>query len=200
MATVEIAQYRIWIDRVHQGDAEALDELMTCFASRLMTLSRRMLKNYPAVMRWEQTGDVFANMFLRVQTAIKSTDPAAPEDFIGLAARQIRFELLDMIKEARRRPRPSQGGECDESRINLDGLAVSDTGIPDKLAIWTEFHERAGALEKELRQVFDLMWYQGMTQTEAAAMLGHDVRTIARRWLKARITLSSVLGDRLPLD
>jgi RNA polymerase sigma-70 factor (ECF subfamily) len=200
MATDESARFREWIDRIHQGDNEALNELMTCFASRLMHLSRRMLKTFPAVMRWEQTGDLFGNMFLRLRTALQSTRPETPAEFIGLAARHIRFELLDMIKDAGRRPRPSHGGECDVSRNIHDAAVVSDTGRPDLLAVWTEFHKQAGELKPALREVFDLMWYHGMSKSEAAELLDHDERTIARRWIEARIKLSSVLGDRLILE
>jgi DNA-directed RNA polymerase specialized sigma24 family protein len=39
-------------------------------------------------------------------------------------------------------------------------------------------------LPDKLRAVFDLLWYQGLTQAEAAALLGVAVRTVKSRWLE----------------
>ena len=39
---------------------------------------------------------------------------------------------------------------------------------PIHLADWTEFHEQVDALTDEHREVFNLLWYQDLTQAEAA--------------------------------
>ena len=53
--------------------------------------------------------------------------------------------------------------------------------------IWTDFHETIERLSDEERQMFDLLWYQELTQVEAAEILGVSERTIQRRWQLARI-------------
>ena len=69
---------------------------------------------------------------------------------------------------------------------------------PGRLAEWTGFHAQVEALPEEEREVFDLLFYQGVPQAEAAAVLGVSERTIKRRWQAARLALHEALGGRLP--
>ena len=64
---------------------------------------------------------------------------------------------------------------------------------------WTEFHEAAARLPDDLRAVFDLLWYHGLTQAEAAALLGVAVPTVKLRWMKARLGVQQTLGGS-PFD
>ena len=64
---------------------------------------------------------------------------------------------------------------------------------------WTEFHEAVARLPDDLRAVFDLLWYQGMAQAEAAALLGLAVPTVKLRWMKARLWVQQALGGS-PFD
>ena len=69
----------------------------------------------------------------------------------------------------------------------------------EKVQRWTEFHEAAARLPDELRAVFDLLWYQEMSQAEAAALLGVAVPTVKLRWMKARLQVQQALGGS-PFD
>src|SRR5436190_1055282 len=60
---------------------------------------------------------------------------------------------------------------------------------PTNLALWTEFHRQVEALPEEEREVFDLLWYQGLKQEEAAEIVGVTTRTIKSRWRSARLKL-----------
>ena len=64
---------------------------------------------------------------------------------------------------------------------------------------WTEFHEAVARLPDDLRVVFDLLWYQEMSQAEAAALLGVAVPTVKLRWMKARLQVQQALGGS-PFD
>jgi RNA polymerase sigma-70 factor (ECF subfamily) len=64
---------------------------------------------------------------------------------------------------------------------------------------WTEFHEAVARLPDDLRAVFDLLWYQGLAQAEAAALLGVAVPTVKLRWMKARLQVQQALGGA-PFD
>jgi DNA-directed RNA polymerase specialized sigma24 family protein len=50
----------------------------------------------------------------------------------------------------------------------------------------------------EEREAFDLLFYQGLTQAEAATVLEVSERTIKRRWQAARLRLVQTLGGKLP--
>jgi DNA-directed RNA polymerase specialized sigma24 family protein len=43
-----------------------------------------------------------------------------------------------------------------------------------------------------------LLYYQGVSQTEAAAILDISERTIKRRWQSARLRLHDALEGRMP--
>jgi len=51
--------------------------------------------------------------------------------------------------------------------------------------VWSEFHEHVEKLPDDEREVMDLLWYQGLTQEEAAAVLKVSDRTVKRRWQSA---------------
>ena len=69
---------------------------------------------------------------------------------------------------------------------------------PARLALWTEFHRQVEALPDDEREVFDLLWYQELSQAEAAAIVGVSDRTIKSRWRSARLKLHEALGGSLP--
>ena len=47
---------------------------------------------------------------------------------------------------------------------------------------------------KEERAVVDLLWFDGLTQAEAAIALGVSERSIGRKWYSARYFLFKALG------
>ena len=47
--------------------------------------------------------------------------------------------------------------------------------------------------------MFDLLWYQELSQAEAAALLGIAVPTVKLRWMKARLRVQEALGGS-PFD
>jgi RNA polymerase sigma-70 factor (ECF subfamily) len=193
-----------FVDRLRRGDDSARAALLDCACDRLTKLARRMLRGYPAVRRWEQTDDVLQNALVRLDRALKAVTPATTRDFFRLAASQIRRELIDLA----RRYRGPEGLGAHHS--TQPGMAQSDrsaaifrepsdtTHDPGRLAAWTEFHRQIDTLAEDDRELFDLLWYQGLTQPEAAAVLGVSERTVSRRWIAARLRLEEALDGQLP--
>src|SRR5438034_9462785 len=87
---------RAWLERIRAGDESARDELLRASCGHLERLARKMLQQYPRVRRWEETGDVLQNALLRLFRALKTVRPDSARAFFGLAAEQIRRELLDL--------------------------------------------------------------------------------------------------------
>ena len=193
------------LDRLRGGDQAARAELLGCACGRLRGLARKMLKGYPNVRRWEQTDDVLQNAAVRLYRALGQVKPASAADFFRLAALNIRRELLDLAKHYYG-PR-GQGahhatwdsGDSSTTRSDSGPAAPHDpSDDPARLAAWGEFHEQIGALPDEEREVFDLIWYQGLSQAEAAEVLGVSERTVKRRWQAARLKLHEALGGEMP--
>ena len=70
-------------------------------------------------------------------------------------------------------------------RTTATGMAWEPCGAdedPANLAAWAEFHAQVEHLPEEQREVFDLLWYQELSQAEAATLLGVSERTVKRRW------------------
>lgn len=186
------------LDRLHGGDESARDELLGCACERLSRLARKMLRGYPNVRRWEQTGDVLQNALLRLQRSLRQMTVATSRDFFRLAALHIRRELLDL---ARHYYGPQGQGARHASGAGGHGPAVDradETNEPERLAAWSAFHEQIEALPAEEREVVDLLWYQGLSQAEAAALLGVSERTVKRRWMSARLLLQDALQGEMP--
>ncbi len=193
-----------WIDRLRDGDDSARAALLDCASKRLTRLARKMLKSYPGVGRWEQTDDVLQNALVRLDRALKAVAPPTARDFFRLAAAEIRRELIDL---ARRYYGPEGLGKRHSTRLGMSGPdapppsrgePAETTYDPVRLAAWTEFHRRIEDLPEENRELFDLLWYQGLTQSEAAQVLGITERTVNRRWIAARLSLHQALDGQLP--
>src|SRR5262249_26635184 len=160
-------------------------EPLGCACERLRNLARKMLKGYPNVRRWEQTDDVLQNAVIRLHRALQQLTVQTPLDFFRLAALNIRRELLDMAKhyygpqgEGAHHATLSPGASSATRSESGPAAAHDPSDDPARLAAWGEFHKQIGALPDEEREIFDLIWYQGLSQAEAAELLNVSERTI----------------------
>ena len=179
-----------WLERMRAGDRAAGDELFRHLGGRLKRLAGKMLRGFPAVRRWEGSGDVLQNASLRLRLALKEVRPGSSAQFFGQAAKEIRRELLDL-------KRHYCGPEGIGANHHTDGRGaparepVDPAPGPDELEEWCEFHAQVERLPAEERAVVDLHFYQGLSKAEAAELLGVDVRTVQRRWNAALQLLHS---------
>ncbi len=203
-ASSQSVQIQAWLDRLRSGDAAACDELLRCACERLHNLARKMLRSYPNVHRWEQTDDVLQNATLRLYRTLQQIPVETARDFFRLAALNIRRELLDLAKH---HYGPLGHGTRHASIADTSSLDSPDTARldapdlshePSRIAAWSEFHQKIESLPELEREVFDLLWYQGLSQAKAAELLQVSERTIKRRWLSARLALSEALKGEIP--
>lgn len=189
-----------WLKGLETGDPNALNQLLQCSRKRLHQLTHRMLQQYPGVRIFEQTDDVLQNAMLRLQRAVADIKPTSLREFLRLAALQIRRELIDLARhyQSQRAQRASEIVPCDHSGATPADDPSESTRDPRRLASWSEFHEQIGALPDEEREVFDLLWYEGLSQEAAAEALKVSVKTVKRRWQQARRLLCRNLQGELP--
>ena len=182
------------IDRGLNGDAAAHDALLHHACDRLLRLTRKMFHGYPNLRRWEQTDDVFQNSMLRLHRALAGVQVESVRHFFNLAAVQVRRELLDLAKH-------HFGPEGNGANHHTDGQPADDeggtlhesAGEPDDLSGWSEFHAHVEGLPEGELEVVNLLYYEGLTQEEAAKVLGISFRTLKRRWHSARLKLYEAL-------
>jgi len=194
-------QTTVLLNRHRNGDPFARSELIVHAQERFLRLSRQMLRTFPNVKRWEGTDDVSQNALIRLLRALARVTPQSSLHFWNLAALEIRRELLDMADHhlgpqgegAKHHTDPK--GRAADDQGGLLHASQDNTSEPCSLADWTRFHEQVQALPDEEREVFNLIWYAELTQQQAAEQLHISLRTLKRRWLKARILLSKCLAS-----
>ena len=187
--------------RVRAGDPDALNDLIRLAGKRLEVLTHRMLRDYPRVQRWAQTDDVLQNALIRLVRAMRQVTPTSARDFYALATVQLRRELIDLARHFSGR---ENAAAHHESRPDAPGDGRAEPDSPDEthnpaaLADWAEFHTQVSSLPDEERETFGLIFYQGLSQEDAAAVLGVSVRTVQRRWQAAMLQLHRARGGEPP--
>lgn len=179
-------------------DGEAIERLIQHTQARLLKLASKMLKTFPGVGRYEQTDDVYQNAILRLAEAVRSQRPQNSRHFYNLAAKIFRRVLIDL---ARHYDGPEGIGANQVSKGDnlIDPPSPTELNYePETIQQWTLFHEFVEALPDEEREITNLMWFQGLTQTEAAKVLGVSSRTVKRRWLLAKHRLYVAMEGENP--
>jgi len=184
------------------GDLSARDELISIASERMRGIAHRMLRTFPTVRRWDETDDIVQNASLRLYRALAVVVPQDARGFVGLAAVQVRRELLDLARKhagpesqaAHHETVVQRVDRCEVSKVEL----AADLADPlDRLTTWTRLHEAAGALPADERELFHMVWYLGLKQDEIGPLLGISVRTVKRRWESAkRLLAEAVQGDK----
>jgi RNA polymerase sigma-70 factor (ECF subfamily) len=157
-----------------------------------------MLRGYPRLRRWEETDDVLQNVLLRLHHSLKEVKPNSVPEFLGLAATQIRRSLVDLARHHFGPRGDAAHHETDrsgEERGSLIKHQADRTYEPQSLQQWSDFHEQVEALPDREREVFNLLWYDGLDQAEVARVLAIDVRTVKRRWRSARMLIREKMTD-----
>jgi RNA polymerase sigma factor (sigma-70 family) len=181
------AQIQACLSRLSAGNEDARDELIELAFARLFILARKIKTDFPTVSRaGMETGDVLHDSYFRLDRSLREINPTTVREFYGLAALQIRRVLLDVCRHLKRQPKVVG--------VSDDDLRGRESCTPDKLADWTAFHEFVEKLEPKLKETFDLLFYQGLSQREAAEILGVDERTVKRRWRAAREQIEARFG------
>ena len=106
----------------------------------------------------------------------------------------IRRTLLDLAKH-----HLGPHGHGANHHTDGEGGAMNDRAEqPEDLEGWSAFHAQVEGLPDEEREVVGLLYYEGLTQEEAAAVLGVGLRTVKRRWQSARCILRQRLNGGSP--
>ncbi|WP_435011953.1 sigma-70 family RNA polymerase sigma factor (plasmid) [Tundrisphaera lichenicola] len=187
-----------WLDRMRAGDASARDELIRGFQGRLEALARKMAGRDRRVARWVEAEDVLQNALLRLLRSLETVKPDSTRAFFGLAAEQMRRELLDLARhyygpEGQGANHDSVAPRPADSRPALD--PPGPVANVNDLERWTRFHEEAERLPVREREVVGLVFYHGWTQAQVAELFQVDVRSVRRWWESALVKLHRELTD-----
>jgi RNA polymerase sigma factor (sigma-70 family) len=121
--------------------------------------------------------------------ALREARPGTVREFFALAAQHMRWELNDLARSLDQHP---VIGAID---LPLPAPPDSDSALSsDCRRIMAAIDD----LPPDEREAFDLVRLQGMTQVEAAAVLGVTTRTVKRRLDRGLLLLTERLCDLRP--
>lgn len=109
--------------------------------------------------------------------------------FLALASNAMRRILVD---HARRRQRLRHGGDRD--RITLSSQLLIDSGPGIDLCALDEVLERLAQHDPRAARIVELIFFGGLTTSEASDSLGVTVRTIQKEWKHAQAWLRRELS------
>jgi RNA polymerase sigma factor (sigma-70 family) len=160
---------------------------------RLQVLCASFLRReYPRLMQPPlnlQPDEVLSALVERLLKAMRSVRPHSVRQFFALVNQHMRWELNDLT---RRLDKESTRGADVENMPQpaSSGDVLSPTG--------RRMLEAIDTLPDDDREVFDLLRIQGLTQVEAAEVLGVTTKTIQRRLNRALVLLAKKLDDLRP--
>jgi RNA polymerase sigma factor (TIGR02999 family) len=130
--------------------------------------------------------------FLRLVNA-KNLRPEDRPQFFAYAARTMRHIIVDSAREhlAERRG----GGAEHEALEEGAALEVAAAGQSEQLVRVSDALLQLEALDPELAELVDMRYFGGYSESDIAALHEVTVRTVRRRWDKARVWLFAALKD-----
>lgn len=187
------SRLQVLLGRLQAGHDSARGALLQHTLERFRRLARRMFRHYPDLRTLDETDDVVQKALVRLHRVLAKVHPPNRAAYFSLAAQQVRWVLRDLIREM----------------TTAKAIAYTDTppdeqekgGEPGTLLEWGEFHDRIGRLPDGEREVFQVVFYGGLSQPEASELLQVPLRTVKRRWQQAKLLLrESLRGEWPPLE
>lgn len=184
------------------GDLAARDRIVEVCSDRLRHLTRKFLRTYPGVRRYDDTDDVFQGAIMRLHRALGQMAVAgeSPRSLMALGAVQIHRELVDLARRhAHQSAYQANHGTNVFDAGNGPRHFVDEVAMPEEpLDRWERFHATVEQLPPEPKEVFRLVWYLGADQKTIAAVMGCSERTVKNYWRQARDAVKVALDGERP--
>ena len=172
------------LERVAGGEEHAFLTLYDRHASRVYGLALRIL--HDPMLAEEATQDAFLKMWSRARQF------AAERGSLLVWLMTItRRTALDRLRLEARRPTLS-GAEDPEDLLS----SIPEAGSFTEESRWRSMTLAIQSLPKDQRQVLELVYYQGLSQSEIAETLGWPLGTVKTRLRAALEQLRLVWGER----
>jgi RNA polymerase sigma-70 factor (ECF subfamily) len=170
-------------------------ELLDRAVGRLRLLCATQLRrSYPRLARPPvnlETDELLGGLVARLLTALRAVRPQTARQFFALASQHMRWQLNDVARRLNEQP---AAAALSEMEVAAPSSSASSGLTPDGRRMLMAIE---GLPEPE-REVFELVRIQGLTQAEAATVVGVCEKTVQRRLNRARLLLSEKLADLCP--
>jgi RNA polymerase sigma factor (TIGR02999 family) len=177
-----VTELTVILQRLEQGDPHAANELLPVVYEELRKLAaQKMARESPG--QTLQATALVHEAWLR----LGGDDQPTWENrghFFAAAAEAMRRILID---NARRKNSLRHGGAVE--RVNLDGLDLAAKVGDEQLLALNEALDHLAEQDAKKAQVVKLRFFAGLTNQEAAQVLGVSEPTVKRHWAYARAWL-----------
>jgi RNA polymerase sigma factor (TIGR02999 family) len=177
------------LEAAQQGDPKAADQLLPLVYDELRRLAAHRMANEAAGQTLQPTALVHEAWLRLVGDENKRWDGRA--HFFGAAAEAMRRILID---RARRKQALRHGG--DQQRVDLQEVDLAAPGGDDQLLAVSEAVDKLAVAHKAEAELVKLRYFVGMTNDEAAEVLGISPRTAKYYWTHARAWLFHEIKSR----
>jgi len=172
------------VKRVAQGDEGAFLTLYDCYVGRVHALTLRILGDQ--MLAEEATQDTFLKLWSRAHIYLPERGPLLP--WLLTIARRT---ALDRLRLEARRPTLSDSNDPTQALQTIP----SDESVPQE-SRWRSMHFAVQTLSTEHRQLIDLAYYKGLSQSEIAEVLGWPLGTVKTRLRAAMERLRHEWGPK----
>ena len=163
------------LDRVQEGDPKAAEELLPLVYEELRKLAAAKMAQQAPGQTLQPTALVH-EAYLRLTGGVRDQWQRRTH-FFRAAAEAMRCILID---NARRKSRWKRGGPLE--RVELKGLELATETPPDTLLVVHEALEKLAAEDAPKAELVRLRFFIGLTNAEAAKVLGLSEPTVKRYW------------------
>jgi RNA polymerase sigma factor (TIGR02999 family) len=177
-----VTELTVILQRLEQGDPHAANELLPLVYEELRKLAAQKVARESPGQTLQATALVH-EAWLRLGGDDQPTWDNRGH-FFAAAAEAMRRILID---NARRKNCLCHGGTA--QRVNLDGLDLAASVDDEQLLALNEALDRLAEHDAEKAQVVKLRFFAGLTNQEAAQVLGVSEPTVKRHWAYARAWL-----------
>lgn len=179
-----------------ETDAEPLiRDVLERAVGRLRLLCASLLyRSYPRLTQPPlnlETDELLDGVVAGLLQALRTIRPRTVREFFALANQHMRWQLNDLARRLDEQPRAAALAESGVAALP----GSSDSCLsPDARRMLAAIE----GLPEDEREVFELVRIQGLTQAEAAGVVGVAVKTVQRRLNRARLLLAEQLADLHP--
>ena len=162
-----------------EGNDQAADELMPLVYNELRRMARGFLRRQPSGHSF-QTTELIHETYLKLVRQ-DDRDFKNRAHFFGVAASAMRHLLVD---HARSKHAGKRGGH--RERVSLDDNIASVEAQSEQVLALDEALRQLALLDERKASVVELKYFGGLTNEEAAQVVGVSVETVKRDWRFAR--------------
>lgn len=170
------------LDRVQKGDPKAADELLPLVYQELRKLATHRMASEGPGQTLQPTALVHEAWLKLVGQENPKFDGHA--HFFAAAAEAMRRILID---NARRKRALRHGGG--QERVDIDDVDLPAAAKDDELLGVHEALEKLATQDRQMAELVKLRFFVGLTNKEAAEILGVSEPTVERWWSFARAWL-----------